>query len=75
MTQKELLYLEDAVSHEENIIKIIEQTKENLQDEKLRLFLEKELQDHVSMKKELIEKLEEKANVWSTSTRKLSACT
>ncbi len=63
MTQKELLYLEDAVSHEENIIKIIEQTKENLQDEKLRLFLEKELQDHVSMKKELIEKLEEKANV------------
>lgn len=63
MTQKELLYVEDAVGHETNIIKICQETIKNLQDENLIKFLEKELEKHVSMKQELISKLEEKANV------------
>lgn len=62
MTQKELLYVEDAVGHETNIIKICQETIKNLQDENLIKFLEKELEKHVSMKQELISKLEEKAN-------------
>ena len=33
MTQKELLYVEDAVGHETNIIKILQETIKNLQDE------------------------------------------
>ena len=33
MTQKELLYLEDAIGHEKNIISIVEDTKERLEDE------------------------------------------
>ena len=35
MTQKELLYLEDAIGHEQNIISIIEEKIEKLVDEKL----------------------------------------
>lgn len=65
MTQKELLYVEDAVGHETNIIKILQETIKNIQDEKLISFLENKLETHVSMKQKLINKLEEKANVWS----------
>ena len=63
MTQKELLYVEDAVGHETNIIKILQETIKNIQDEKLISFLESKLETHVSMKEKLIGKLEEKANV------------
>ena len=66
MTQKELLYVEDAVGHETNIIKILQETLKNLQDENLISFLETKLQTHVSMKEKLISKLESAANVWST---------
>ena len=65
MTQKELLYVEDAVGHETNIIKILQETIKNIQDENLISFLESKLETHVSMKEKLINKLEEKANVWS----------
>ena len=54
MTQKELLYVEDAIGHETNIIKIIEKTIKNIQDENLISFLEEKLETHKSMKQELI---------------------
>ena len=63
MTQKELLYVEDAVGHETNIIKILQETIKNIQDEKLISFLEKKLETHVSMKEKLISKLEGISNV------------
>ena len=63
MTQKELLYVEDAVGHEKNIIKILQETIKNIQDEKLISFLENKLETHVSMKEKLISKLEGTANV------------
>ena len=63
MTQKELLYVEDAIGHETNIIKIVQETIKNLQDENLISFLEKELEKHVTTKQELIAKLEVNANV------------
>ena len=63
MTQKELLYVEDAVGHETNIIKILQETIKHIQDEKLISFLENKLETHVSMKQKLISKLEEKSNV------------
>lgn len=65
MTQKELLYVEDAVGHETNIIKILQETINNIQNENLATFLENKLETHVSMKQKLINKLEEEANVWS----------
>ena len=62
MTQKELLYLEDAIGHEENIISILEETIKMLHDEKLKSFLNLELNSHVSMKEKLLNTLEVKAN-------------
>ena len=65
MTQKELLYLEDAIGHEKNIISIVEDTKERLEDEELKEFLESELQEHNNTLESLMSKLEASANEWS----------
>lgn len=62
MTQKELLYLEDAIGHEQNIIKICEDTIKNLEEENLITFMENELNNHVTIKDNLINILEIKAN-------------
>ncbi len=63
MTQKELLYVEDAIGHENNIITILQETIKNAQDERIINFLQTELSGHVKMKEILISKLEETANV------------
>lgn len=62
MTQKELSYVEDAIGHESNIIKIIDFTISNLQDEKLISFMTEELATHKSMKEKLTNMLEVKTN-------------
>ncbi len=62
MTQKELLYVEDAVGHEQNIIKILDESLANLEDEKLVTFMEKEVKKHASTLKKLLNKLEDKSN-------------
>ena len=59
MTQKELLYIEDAISHEQNVISYLENVSNNLRDEKLISFLEEEIKKHENTKKKLIKKLEE----------------
>lgn len=46
MTQKELLYLEDAVGHEKTIIKVCEDIVNNLEDEELKRFMEDEVSKH-----------------------------
>lgn len=66
MTQKELAYVEDAVGHESNIIKILEETIKNIEDERLKNFLQTELSEHTKTKEKLISKLEGMSNVWST---------
>ena len=62
MTQKELSYVEDAIGHESNIIKIINEGINNLEDEKLVTFMEAELNTHTSMKEKLMNLLEGKTN-------------
>lgn len=62
MTQKELLYLEDAVGHEENIIQILNETKNNLEDEKLINFTENEIILHKETKENLLNLMEVKAD-------------
>ena len=62
MTQKELSYVEDAIGHEENIIKILEDTISRLEDEDLSNFLGQQVERHTSLKEKLMNLLEEKSN-------------
>ena len=62
MTQKELLYLEDAIGHEQNIIKICNESLNIITDDKLKQFIDNELTKHNSLKESLINTLKEKAN-------------
>ena len=54
MTQKELLYVEDAVGHEQNLIKIINETINLLQNVDLKNFLSGQLKIHQDIKTELM---------------------
>ena len=62
MTQKELLYLEDAIGHEKNIISICNESISKLEDEELISFMENELEKHNDMLDNLMTVLEGKAN-------------
>ena len=62
MTQKELMYMEDAVKHEKNIINICNESIDLIEDEDLASFLEKEVKKHCVMLKKLTSLLEDKAN-------------
>ena len=62
MTQKDLLYVEDAYNHENSIINICNNIANNLDDEKLSDFINKEIIKHETMKEKLINLLEVKAN-------------
>ncbi len=62
MTQKELLYLEDAIGREQNIITICEETLNMLEDDNLISFLSKEIKKHENIKEELLNMLEVKSN-------------
>ena len=64
MTQKELLYVEDAIGHEQNIVAILEESIKNLQNEELISFLENEKELHNQTKDSLINMLEERTNEW-----------
>ena len=65
MTQKELLYFEDAIGHEANIISICEDIVSKLENEDLVTFMQNEIQTHQSMQEKLMNLLEEKVNEWS----------
>ena len=62
MTQKELLYLEDAIGHEKNIISICGESINNLEDEELISFMNGELEKHNDMLDNLMKVLEAKVN-------------
>lgn len=62
MTQKELAYVEDAIGHETNIIKICEDLVKNMEEENLVTFMNDEITKHTSMKEKLMNLLEEKSN-------------
>ena len=61
MTQKELLYVEDAIGHENNIIAICSEITNELEDESLITFLKNELKKHNIMKEKLMNLLEDNA--------------
>ncbi len=62
MTQKELLYFEDAIGHESNIMKIIENNLHDLMDDELVSFMQSEYEKHQILKEKLINMLGEKSN-------------
>ena len=62
MTQKELAYVEDAIGHETNIIKICEDLVKNMEEESLVTFIHSEITKHTSMKEKLMNLLEVKSN-------------
>ena len=62
MTQKELLYVEDAISHEDIIIKTLDEMTNTLEDDKLVSFIDKQIGKHNNIKTKLIKLLEEKVN-------------
>ena len=62
MTQKELAYVEDAIGHETNIIKICEGLVKNMEEENLTTFINSEIEKHNTMKEKLLNLLEVKSN-------------
>ena len=64
MTQKELLYVEDAIGHEDAIIQIVTESINNMENEELKDFLEEKLNEHIAFKVELMNLLEDYANEW-----------
>ena len=59
MTQKELLYVEDAIGHEQNLDTITKETIKLLQDKNLKIFMENQLQIHQNIKEKLMNLLKE----------------
>ena len=59
MTQKELLYIEDDISHEQIIIEVLVETINCLEDESLCTFLKKELKSHRDTKDSIMKFLKE----------------
>lgn len=62
MTQKELSYVEDAIGHEEAIIKVCNETSKLLEAEELISYINEEVDKHNTIKEQLLNLLEEKSN-------------
>jgi len=62
MTQKELLYMEDAIGHETNIINIYSFTIEMLEDKELKSFMITQLKKHQNLKQKLLNAMEDIIN-------------
>lgn len=58
MTQKELLYVEDAIGHEQNVGQIVMETIHLLEDKSLQTFLKSELKKHQATLAKLMNLLE-----------------
>ena len=59
MTQKELLYVEDAIGHEQIIIKLCNDMINNITDDNLISFMKKQERKHTNMLDYLLDLLED----------------
>ena len=66
MSQKELLYIEDAIKHEDNMIYFLENIEVS---DDLTSFIKKEIDNHYTIKEKFIKKLKECSNEWSSNIR------
>ena len=62
MTQKELLYVEDAIGHEKVIIDVCNDLLTHVDDEELISFIQNEISNHETIKNNLMNTLEVKAH-------------
>ena len=62
MTQKELLYVEDAISHEKIIIDVCNDLLTHIDDDNIADFINNEISNHESLKENLLNMLEVKSN-------------
>ena len=62
MTQKELLYVEDAINHEINVNAYLNDASSCTSDEKLASFLNDEVIKHENICEELFKLLESESN-------------
>ena len=58
MTQKELLYVEDAIGHEQNVGQIVAEAIHMLEDKNLQTFLKSEVKKHQAIETKLMNLLE-----------------
>ena len=62
MTEKELLYVEDAIHHEMSMITILNDTEKCIKDANLKFFVKDQRKKHEKMKQKLEKLMEEKEN-------------
>jgi hypothetical protein len=62
MTQKELLYLEDAIKHEDIMVNMCTEAVNFIEDEDLVSYMDNEAGKHMCMKEKLINFMEELIN-------------
>lgn len=62
MTQKELLYLEDATNHEQTIINFLNYSLETATDKRIIRFFESEIEIHNELCKKLLKHMEDISN-------------
>ena len=62
MTQKELLYVEDAIGHEKVIIDVCNDLLTHMDDDELTSFIQNEIRNHEQVKNNLMNMLEVKSN-------------
>ena len=65
MTQKQLLYLEDAIGHEKNIICILNESISQASSKRIVNFLNSELSNHEKLYNSLLKHMEVVGNEWS----------
>ena len=64
MTQKELLYLEDAIGHEQSILKILESFEGRLEDKSISKYINSEMAKHKKTLNKLMNFMEDISNEW-----------
>lgn len=62
MTNKELLYVEDAVNHELNVIAYLKDSVKKLDNKSLKEFFEEEVNSHREYLNELLNEMEMLSN-------------
>ena len=62
MTEKELLYVEDAIGHEKSIISILNEYVNSLETEELKSFIQDEITKHEDNQNDLMNLLEVSSN-------------
>ena len=64
MTEKELLYVEDAIEHEKSIIGICNDLVSKVEEDNYKTFLNNQISNHQSLQDNLMNLLKENANEW-----------